>query len=202
LNGFYCSPCPCGHNQDDKSPPMVPAILSGWDLDDQQELFKLTMISNVAESMAEVGPLQLTRLIPLQASNKWSMHHSCYLILFLSFWNLLRESWFMRLNMWKTNVVWVLSHFWKPNYTIAWTLICNWLLLCVHISFLHLTTFLPKLHIIHGQTFSLQMGRVDMLELEVLGFAQSLEGAHASYNMTIWESLGISLSWDVMKFEE
>jgi hypothetical protein len=49
---------------------MVPAILSGGDLDDQQELFKLTMISNVAESMAEVGPLQLTRLIPLHASNK------------------------------------------------------------------------------------------------------------------------------------
>jgi hypothetical protein len=28
-------------------------------------------------------------------------------------------------------------------------------------------------HIIHGQTFSLQMGSVDMLELQVLGFAVS-----------------------------
>jgi hypothetical protein len=59
----------------------------------------------------------------------------------------------------------------------------------MHISFLHLTTFLPKLHIIHGQTFSLQMGSVDMLRLQV-GDLQSLEGAHASYNMAIWQSLG------------
>jgi hypothetical protein len=32
-------------------------------------------------------------------------------------------------------------------------------------------------------------GQCSMLELQVLGFAQSLEGAHASYNMAIWWSL-------------
>jgi hypothetical protein len=40
---------------------MVPTIISKWDLDVQQGLFKLTMKPNVAQAMVEVSTL----LIPL-----------------------------------------------------------------------------------------------------------------------------------------
>jgi hypothetical protein len=43
---------------------MVPTILSYWDLDVQQGLFKLTMKSNNAQAMAEVVVLHPTRQTP------------------------------------------------------------------------------------------------------------------------------------------
>jgi hypothetical protein len=42
---------------------MVLAILSCWDLDVQQGLFKLTMKSNIVQAMVEVVALHLIRLM-------------------------------------------------------------------------------------------------------------------------------------------
>ncbi len=49
---------------------MVPTILSGWDLNAQQGLFKLTMKSNIVQAMVEVVALaskkvNLTNINPL-----------------------------------------------------------------------------------------------------------------------------------------
>ncbi len=43
---------------------MVPAILWAWDLDVQQGLFKLTMKSNIAQTMAEVKALAFNKVNP------------------------------------------------------------------------------------------------------------------------------------------
>ncbi len=45
LRGFYSTPHPCGQFRD---APMVPPILSAWELDVQQGFFKLIMMFNVA----------------------------------------------------------------------------------------------------------------------------------------------------------
>jgi len=43
---------------------MVPTILFGWDLDVQQGLFKLMMKFNVAQAMAKVSTLFITKVKP------------------------------------------------------------------------------------------------------------------------------------------
>jgi hypothetical protein len=70
LKNFYFSPHPCGQSKDGKFVPMVPTILSGWDLNAQQGLFKLTMKSNIVQAMVEVVALaskkvNLTNINPL-----------------------------------------------------------------------------------------------------------------------------------------
>ncbi len=64
LKNFYYSPYPCGQPKDDKSTPMVPTILSSWDLDVQQGLFKLTMESNTIQTMAKVMALAFDKVNP------------------------------------------------------------------------------------------------------------------------------------------
>jgi hypothetical protein len=41
--GFYHVRHPCGQSKDNKYPPMVPTIISRWELDVQHGLFKLMM---------------------------------------------------------------------------------------------------------------------------------------------------------------
>jgi hypothetical protein len=43
---------------------MVPAILSGWDLDAQQGLFKLTIKSNTIQAMAEIVAFASNKVNP------------------------------------------------------------------------------------------------------------------------------------------
>ncbi len=43
---------------------MVPAILSSWDLDAQQGLFKLTMESNATQAMVEIVALAFDKVNP------------------------------------------------------------------------------------------------------------------------------------------
>jgi len=64
LKKFYCSPRPCGHPKDGKFAPMVLAILSSWDLNAQQNMFKLTMKSNDAQAMAEILALTFNKVNP------------------------------------------------------------------------------------------------------------------------------------------
>ncbi len=54
LKGFYCNPQSCEQFKDKKSTPMVSSIILAWDLNVQNELFKLTMKSNVVQAMAKV----------------------------------------------------------------------------------------------------------------------------------------------------
>jgi hypothetical protein len=60
LKNFYYSPHSCG--KDDKSVPMVLASFSGWDLDAQQGLFKLTTKLNVVQTMVEVVVLTFDKV--------------------------------------------------------------------------------------------------------------------------------------------
>jgi hypothetical protein len=74
---------PCGQPKDDKSAPMVPTILSSWDLDAQQGLFKLTMKSNATQAMVEVVALtsnkvNLTIINPLTCM--WQVIHASQLL--------------------------------------------------------------------------------------------------------------------------
>jgi hypothetical protein len=59
---FYCNPCPCGQIKDEKSDPTIPSILSSWDLDVQQGLFKLTTKSNIVQAMAKVMALRFDKV--------------------------------------------------------------------------------------------------------------------------------------------
>ncbi len=61
LKEFYGNPRACGVATGGKSQCMVPTIISKWDLDVQQGLFKLAMKSNAAQAMVETSTL----LIPL-----------------------------------------------------------------------------------------------------------------------------------------
>jgi hypothetical protein len=62
LKKFYYSPRPCGQPKDNKFARMVPTILSSWDLDVQQGLFKLTMKSNIAQAMVEIVALAFNKV--------------------------------------------------------------------------------------------------------------------------------------------
>ncbi len=64
LKKFYGNPHACGVVIGDKSQSMVPAILSGWDFNAQQGLFKLMMKSNVAQVMAKVSTLTINKVKP------------------------------------------------------------------------------------------------------------------------------------------
>jgi hypothetical protein len=64
LKKIYGSSHPCGQPKDDKYAPMVLTILSGWDLDVQQGLFKLTMKSNIVQTMVEVVALAFDKVNP------------------------------------------------------------------------------------------------------------------------------------------
>ncbi len=57
LKGFYCSPQPHGKSKGGKYALIVVVILSAWDFDAPQALFKLRMKSNSAQAMAEVVAL-------------------------------------------------------------------------------------------------------------------------------------------------
>jgi hypothetical protein len=64
LKNFYCSPHPCGQPKDDKFAPMVPTILSCWNLDVQQGFFELTMKSNAIQTMAKIVVLAFDKVNP------------------------------------------------------------------------------------------------------------------------------------------
>jgi hypothetical protein len=64
LNFLNFSLDPCGQSKDGKFVPMVPTILSGWDLNAQQGLFKLTMKSNIVQAMFEVVALAFDKVNP------------------------------------------------------------------------------------------------------------------------------------------
>jgi len=65
LKGFYYTPWPCGQFKDNNFILMVPAILSCWDLDVQQGLFKLTMKLNDVQAMAEVVVIASNKANPI-----------------------------------------------------------------------------------------------------------------------------------------
>ncbi len=77
---FYSSPHPCGQPKDGKSTPMVPTIFSGWDLDAQQGLFKLTTKFNAAQAMAKVVASASNKVNPTIINLLTSMHHNCCLM--------------------------------------------------------------------------------------------------------------------------
>ncbi len=54
LKEFDGSPQPCGVTTNGKSIPMVFFVISSWDLDAQQGLFKFTMKSNATKAMEKV----------------------------------------------------------------------------------------------------------------------------------------------------
>jgi hypothetical protein len=64
LKKFYYSPHPCGQPKDEKFVLMVPTILSNWDLNVQQGLFKLTMKSNATQAMAKIVALAFNKVNP------------------------------------------------------------------------------------------------------------------------------------------
>ncbi len=64
LKNFYRNPRPCGQPKDNKFALMVLAIISCWNWDAQQGLFKLTMNSNVAHAMVEVMALASDKINP------------------------------------------------------------------------------------------------------------------------------------------
>jgi hypothetical protein len=73
LKEFYGSPCPCGvatnpSLSNGTSIPLVPIVLSGWDLDAQQGLFKFTMKSNAIQAMVKVVVV-VTNKVQLQIVN-------------------------------------------------------------------------------------------------------------------------------------
>jgi hypothetical protein len=57
LKGFYCSPQPHGQSKRGKYALIVVVILSAWDFDAPQALFKLRMKSNLFQAMAEAVAL-------------------------------------------------------------------------------------------------------------------------------------------------
>jgi hypothetical protein len=65
LKGFYCSPSTCGQYQGGKCALIVLVVLSGWDLDAQQGLFKLIMKSNSTQAMDEVVALASNKANPI-----------------------------------------------------------------------------------------------------------------------------------------
>jgi hypothetical protein len=64
LKFFYNNPCPCGVATNNKSTIMVSIVLSSWDLDAQQRLFKFTMKSNIFQIMAKMVALAIDTVQP------------------------------------------------------------------------------------------------------------------------------------------
>jgi hypothetical protein len=64
LKEFYDNPCACGVAIGGKSQSMVHAIISEWDLDAQQGLFKPTMKFNAIQPMIEVSTLVIDKVNP------------------------------------------------------------------------------------------------------------------------------------------
>ncbi len=64
LKEFYDNPHPCGVATNNKSTLMVSIVLSSWDLDRQQRLFKFTMKSNVFQAMEKMVALAIDKVQP------------------------------------------------------------------------------------------------------------------------------------------
>jgi hypothetical protein len=80
LKEFYDNPCPCGAARNNKSTLMVVIILSSWDLDAQQKLFKFTMKSNVFQAMAKMVALAVDKVQPQivnPLSHLWKVINVC-----------------------------------------------------------------------------------------------------------------------------
>ncbi len=82
LKYFYCIPCPCKQSKNNKSPLMVPMILSGWELGVQHGLFKLTMKSNSTQAMAEIMTLAFEKVNPTIVNPPYTYltSHQCIII--------------------------------------------------------------------------------------------------------------------------
>ncbi len=66
---------------------MVLAVFSGWDLDAQQRLFKLTMKSNASQAMAEVVALVANKVnsqIVNPLTDLWNVFNVFHLVPYLS----------------------------------------------------------------------------------------------------------------------
>jgi hypothetical protein len=64
LKDFYGSEHTYGIQTNGKYASMVPTVLSGWDLDSQQRLFKLTMKSNAYQVMAKMVAMVANKVDP------------------------------------------------------------------------------------------------------------------------------------------
>ncbi len=87
MKAFNCTLRQCGVVVDGKLVLMVLVILLAWNLDVQQGLFKLTIKSNVAQTMAKVMALTIDKahpmgLIPSPICDMSLMPFSSCLILF------------------------------------------------------------------------------------------------------------------------
>ncbi len=83
LKNFYYNPRPCGQPKDGKFAPMVPPILSSWDLDVQQGLFKLTMKSKATQTMVEIVALAFNKINPTNINPltcMWQVIHASQLL--------------------------------------------------------------------------------------------------------------------------
>jgi hypothetical protein len=79
LKNFYCTPRPCGQPKDDKYVTMVLIILSSWDLDVQQNLFKFTMKFNGIQTMVEVLTFVFDKVNPTTINpftHMWQVIHA------------------------------------------------------------------------------------------------------------------------------
>jgi hypothetical protein len=66
---------------------VVLAVLSGWDLDAQQRLFKLTMKSNASQAMAKVMALVANKVNPQivnPLTHLWNVINVFHLVPYLS----------------------------------------------------------------------------------------------------------------------
>jgi hypothetical protein len=86
-NGFLWCECTYRIQTNGKFALVVLAILSSWDLDAQQRLFKLTMKSNAFQAMAKVVALVANKVNP-QIVNPltclWNMINVFHLVPYLS----------------------------------------------------------------------------------------------------------------------
>ncbi len=84
---FYCSECTYKVQTNCKFASMVLVVLSSWDLDAEQRLFKLTMKSNDSQAMAKVVALVANKVnsqIVNPLNCLWNMINLSHLVPYLS----------------------------------------------------------------------------------------------------------------------